>query len=324
MMRVLINAGPWLRVPPDGYGGIENVVATLVPELRRRGVHVVLATVGGSSIGVDEMFWAYDDPQFGQLQRPYTRVMGVSMAHATRVTRELRQRDDIDLVHDHVEAVGPTVLGAMGDAAPPVLHTLHWDLGKHPQLYGAFDGCGRMWVNGVSAAQLARAPAALRAHNLGHIHLATPLAEDADRVDDADAVPRRDRGRYLIALGRVTAGKGQHIAARLAHRLGVDLLLAGPVGEYHQPAALAKALTDEPDAAANPDLRYWREQVMPEVDGQRVRWLGNVNARERDQIVAHAMASIFPRAVGRARRNRGSGVPGPRYPRRRLPSRLSA
>jgi hypothetical protein len=30
---------------------------------------------------------------------------------------------------------------------------------------------------------------ALRAHNLGHIHLATALAEDADRVDGAEAVP---------------------------------------------------------------------------------------------------------------------------------------
>ena len=37
---VLMNAGPWLPVPPDGYGGIENVVAALVPELRKRGIRV--------------------------------------------------------------------------------------------------------------------------------------------------------------------------------------------------------------------------------------------------------------------------------------------
>ena len=40
-MRVLVNAGPWLPVPPLGYGGIENVVATLVPELRRLGFDVL-------------------------------------------------------------------------------------------------------------------------------------------------------------------------------------------------------------------------------------------------------------------------------------------
>jgi hypothetical protein len=37
-LTVLINAGPWLPVPPPDYGGIENVLATLIPELRSRGV----------------------------------------------------------------------------------------------------------------------------------------------------------------------------------------------------------------------------------------------------------------------------------------------
>ena len=49
---VLMNAGPWLPVPPHGYGGIENVVATLVPELRKLGVQVVLASVGTSTLPV--------------------------------------------------------------------------------------------------------------------------------------------------------------------------------------------------------------------------------------------------------------------------------
>ena len=41
-----MDAGPWLPVPPRGYGGLENVVATLTTELLRRGHTVVLATVG--------------------------------------------------------------------------------------------------------------------------------------------------------------------------------------------------------------------------------------------------------------------------------------
>jgi glycosyltransferase involved in cell wall biosynthesis len=290
-VRVLINAGPWLPVPPDGYGGIENVVATLVPELRRRGVYVVLATVGDSALPVDELVCAFPEPRFDLLQRPYNQVMGAAMAHADRVVRELRGRDDIDLVHDHLEAVGPTVLGAMNGAAPPVLHTLHWDLTKHAELYGAFDGRGRVFVNGVSASQLAMAPLALRAHSLGHVHLATPLAERADR-----AGTRADRAEcgYLVSLGRITPGKGQHIAAKVAHRAGVELLLAGPVGPYHRPAALAEALATDPDAAGNPDVRYWCEQVRPLVDGRRVRWVGGVDAARRDEIVAGAAASLIP------------------------------
>ena len=175
-MTVLVNAGPWLSVPPPGYGGIENVLAALVPELRKRGVRVVLATVGSSTLPVDDRVAVFPDGRFADLQRPYNRVMGVAAAHLHRVVRELRRRDDVVLVHDHQEAFGLTVLAALGRSCPPVLHTLHWDLRKHPELYGNVDGGGSLWVNGVSFAQLTTAPAALRALSVGHVHLSTPLA----------------------------------------------------------------------------------------------------------------------------------------------------
>src|SRR5690606_12615203 len=101
-LNILLNAGPWLPVPPPGYGGIENVVATLIPELRARGVHVVLASVGESTIEVDELISVYATGQFPHLQKPYNQVMGIAHAHQARVAAELRRRYDIDLVHDHV------------------------------------------------------------------------------------------------------------------------------------------------------------------------------------------------------------------------------
>jgi glycosyltransferase involved in cell wall biosynthesis len=283
MRTVLLNAGPWLAVPPPGYGGIENVVATLVPELRRRGVRVVLATVGTSTLPVDERLDVFPDGRFADLQQPYNRVCGIAQAHLHGVVRALRERDDIDLVHDHVEAVGLATLAALGAGGPPVLHTLHWDLAKHPELYGTFDGGGRVHVNGVSADQLRHAPAALRAHALGHAHLATPLAVGADRR------PAPEKAGYAVVLGRITPGKGQHLAARLAHEVGFDLVLAGPVGPHHTPAGLAEH-RDE----ANPDIRYWTEQVAPHVDGVRVRWVGTVHGQDRDELVAGADASLFP------------------------------
>ncbi len=276
-MTVLINAGPWLPVPPLGYGGIENVLATLVPELRRQGVRVVLATVGSSTIEVDERVTAFEEGQFAQLQRPYNRVMGVAAAHLQRVVA--RARHGVDLVHDHQEAFGLTVLDALG---PPVLHTLHWDLRKHPELYGGLETNPSTWVNGVSFHQLTTAPPALRARSVGHVHLATPLAVDAD----LKAPPRKDG--HLVVLGRITPYKGQDVAARLAHRTGRNLVLAGPVGPCHDPAQIAGA---DP---ANPDVQFWREQVAPLVDGERVRWIGTVHGQERDDLVATAAATLFP------------------------------
>ena len=283
-MTVLVNAGPWLSVPPPGYGGIENVLAALVPELRRRGVRVVLATVGSSTLPVDDRIAVFPDGRFADLQRPYNRVMGVAAAHLHRVVRELRRRDDVVLVHDHQEAFGLTVLEALGRSCPPVLHTLHWDLRKHPELYGNVDGGGSLWVNGVSFAQLTTAPAALRALSVGHVHLSTPLAVDADR---RPAVTKRD---HLVVMGRVTRYKGQAVAARLAANTGAPVVLAGPVGPHHRPEELTGTDVDED----NPDVRYWREEVEPLVDGRLVRWVGTVAGQERDDLVATARASLVP------------------------------
>jgi glycosyltransferase involved in cell wall biosynthesis len=284
---VLMNAGPWLPVPPGGYGGIENIVAALVPELRRRGIRVLLATVARSTLPADERLTSFPGGQFEVLQRPYNQVSGIAHAHLHAVVRALRDRPDIDLVHDHVEVVGLAVLAAaaLAPGSPPVLHTLHWDLGKHAEFYSGLDAGPRVRVNGVSAAQLDRAPAALRRHSVGHVHLATPLAVGADRR------PPVPKAGHAVVMGRITAGKGQHLAARLAHECGFDLVLAGPVGPYRQPADLTAA----GDAAtANPDVRYWQDQVRPLVDGIRVRWIGTVAGRERDSLVASARVALFP------------------------------
>jgi glycosyltransferase involved in cell wall biosynthesis len=284
---VLMNVGPWLPVPPDGYGGIENVVAALVPELRRHGIRVVLATVARSTLPVDERLTSFPDGQFGVLQRPYNQVSGVAHAHLHAVVRALHDRHDIDLVHDHVEVVGLAVLSAaaLAPTAPPVLHTLHWDLRKHADFYSGLDAGPRVRVNGVSASQLHRAPEALRRHSVGHVHLATPLAVDADRR------PPAEKAGHAVVMGRITPGKGQHLAARLAHQCGFDLVIAGPVGPYRQPMDLMAA---GDAAAANPDVRYWEGEVRPLVDGVRVRWIGTVASQERNTLVASARVSLFP------------------------------
>ncbi|SEG59012.1 Glycosyltransferase involved in cell wall bisynthesis [Nonomuraea solani] len=281
-MKVLVNAGPWLTVPPAGYGGIENVVATLVPALRERGVQVVLASVGASTLEVDELISVYDEGQFSELQKPYNQVMGITHAHLARVVAELRDRDDIDLVHDHVEVVGPAVLSACG--GPPVLHTLHWDLHKHPAFYGAFPPS--VAVNGVSESQLARAPAALRAAALGAVHLATPLA-------DRDLRP--ERGEHLVVMGRICGFKGQHVAARICQKLGLPLVLAGPVSGRNTVVELDDvAQNPYHPLHSHPDVRYHLDQVSRYLDGELVRWVGAVGGEERDRLYATARAALFP------------------------------
>ncbi|MFC7589244.1 glycosyltransferase [Nonomuraea antimicrobica] len=242
----------------------------------------MLASVGASTLEVDELLCAYDDGQFTELQKPYNQVMGIAHAHLARVVDELRRRDDIDLVHDHVEVVGPAVLSALG--GPPVLHTLHWDLRKHPAFYGAFPSS--IAVSGVSESQLARAPDALRAAALGAVHLATPLAERDVRVERED---------YLVVMGRVCGLKGQHVAARICQKLGLPLVLAGPVSGRDTPAELDVVAQNPYHPLHNhPDVRYHLDQVSPYLDGDLVRWIGSVGGQARDHLYASARAALFP------------------------------
>ena len=92
-------------------------------------------------------------------------------------------------------------------------------------------------------------------------------------------------------MGRITPAKGQHLAARIARECGFDLVLAGPVGPYRQPADLTAA---GGAAAANPDVRYWEGEVRPLVDGNRVRWIGTVTGQKRNSLVASARVALFP------------------------------
>jgi glycosyltransferase involved in cell wall biosynthesis len=272
---VLVNAGPWLPVPPPDYGGIENVVATLVPELRARGHRVVLATVGDSTIEADEVLSVFPHGQFGDIARPYNATMGIAHAHMAAVLERLAE-GDVDLVHDHLEVVGPAVYAAAGDAVPPVLQTLHWDLAKHPDFYARFDGRGRIFFAGVSGSQLARAHPTLRRQALGAIPLATPLPE-----------PPVPPAGHLLGLGRLTPVKGYDLAARAAGALGLELVLAGPVAGCTTPDQLAAA---SPELA---DVRYFRSEVEPHLGGT-VRWVGSVGGAAKAELLRTARAVLFP------------------------------
>ncbi len=284
-LTVLVNAGPWLPVPPPGYGGIETVVAMLVPRLRAQGVRVVLACVGGSTLEADEYVTTLPTGHLPRVAAPYNQVSGIAHAHMEAVVQALRDDRSIDLVHDHLEVVGPAVLGAMGSAAPPTLQTLHWDLRKHAEFYERFDGRGRVFFAGVSQSQVDRAPVNLQRQVLGAVPLAVSQPAPLD-------VPRGD---YALVLARITADKAQDVAASVCQRLGHPLVLAGPVAGINDPAELAARLHDPTDPIhAHPDAAYWRDQVAPLVDGELVRWVGGVAGDDKERLLQGARALLTP------------------------------
>jgi glycosyltransferase involved in cell wall biosynthesis len=291
-LRVLMDAGPWLAVPPRGYGGLENVVATLTTELRRRGHQVVLATVGESRQPADGRVTAFRRGQFGRLAAPYADVTGVAHTHVLAVIAEIGRQaaagTPFDLVHTHLQVVGPAVLAALGADGPPVLHTLHWDLRRNEEFYAVFDGGGRVFFAGVSESQIARAPAALRRQTLGAVPLAVPLPA-------GPPLPREERADFVLVLSRLCAAKGIDTAVRACRAAGLPLVLAGPVGAHPDRAALDAALADPAGRAFDhPDVRWFLEHIAPLVDGDAVRWIGTVDGAAKADLLRRARAVLTP------------------------------
>jgi glycosyltransferase involved in cell wall biosynthesis len=285
-MRVLLNAAPWLQVPPPAYGGIENVIATLLPELRSKGVHVILATVGASTIEADERFSLFDEGQYRHLYAPYRDVMGLAHAHMQRVIDFLRDRPDVDVVHDHLEVVGPSMLSLLGDRYPPTLQSLQWDLGKHEAFYSTFDGRGRVYFNAVSGPHLRSAHPNIRAQSVGVV----PNGVVVEQYPHGR--PKQD---YFLALARICHAKGTDIAIRAGRALGVPLRIAGPVAGARTEDELEAALADTASRLhGHEDVRYYQECVRPFVDGQQVAWVGTVGGREKLELLAGARALLAP------------------------------
>ena len=88
---------------------------------------------------------------------------------------------------------------------------------------------------------------------------------------DFDAFPFGSHGTgYLLFLGRMLADKGPAQAIRIAQAAGRRLILAGPAADGY-------------------DIR-----AEAAVDGEQVRWVGRVDAEERNRLLAGADALLFP------------------------------
>lgn len=114
-------------------------------------------------------------------------------------------------------------------------------------------------------------------------HTALVAISDADRhpalryaatihhgIDTEALAPGSGRGGYLAFFGRIHPDKGTATAIEVARRAGLPLVIAGIVQ----------------------DEEYFHSQVLPHVDGRRVRFVGPVAAEDRQRFLGEALALL--------------------------------
>jgi glycosyltransferase involved in cell wall biosynthesis len=201
-MRIAVIAPPWYPVPPNGYGGIEWVVALLADGLTDRGHEVTLFAPPGSETEAE-------------LVRPLPEVppeelIGDPWYEAAHAVSAYQRGSEFDLLHDHTGPVGASI-GAISDC--PTVHTLHGPFtDQTAMLYRRI--AREHWFVAISQHQQTTGPPNLRWG--GVVYNGIPM----------DRYPfREDKDDFLFFLGRADEEKAPHLAIQAARRAGRRLVM---------------------------------------------------------------------------------------------------
>lgn len=249
-MNILSVAYPLFPVNPDSAGGTEQILFLLERGLAARGHRSIVVAARGSRVEGELIETPAPCGEITEAAREQAQA-----AHAEAIAHALEEFP-VDLIHLH----GLDFHAYVPNTGAPKLATLHLPLAWYPerifQLRGVALCC-------VSQSQAQTAPAGWQ----------LPVLPNGIDLNQYKAAPRR--GEYLLWLGRVCPEKGTAIALRIAHRLDLALIAAGPV----HPFASHRS--------------YFSEQVAPLLDEKRA-WVGPVGRERKTQLLAEARCVLIP------------------------------
>lgn len=168
------------------------------------------------------------------------------------ISQVMEAADEFDLIHNHFDFL-PLTYSRLIDT--PMVTTIHgFSSPKIIPVYRKYNG--RCHYVSISNAD--------RAADLNYI------ATIYNGIDTSqfDIVEHPDD--YLLYFGRIHPEKGTHLAIMLARHTGRRLLIAGLIQ----------------------DTAYFERDVLPHIDGQQIRYVGNVGPKERNRLLGNAAALL--------------------------------
>jgi glycosyltransferase involved in cell wall biosynthesis len=253
-LKIAEIAPPWVKVPPDRYGGIEWIVSLLTDGLVERGHDVTLYALG-------------DSVTRGELRAPFDEAVdlggkdfyGAVHPMAAQSVAPFLEADRYDVIHDHTGPIA-ACLGALSDT--PVLHTLHGPF--NPDVQQLFRMIAdKIYFNSISDAQRSGCP---ELNYIGTIYNAVEVETYPFRSEKED---------YALFLGRFSEDKGAHNAIYVAQQTGIPLRMAGKV---------------DPGA----DAQYFEEHIEPHLDGEHIVYEGEADNEQKRELLARARFVLFP------------------------------
>lgn len=249
---ILSVAFPLLPVGPGSGGGAEQVLYLLEKGVVESGDRSIVIAARGSEV----------TGELVETPAATSEITETARADAQRIHRlkieEILASTKVDLIHFH----GLDFYAYAPGAKPAMLATLHLPL----NLYPASVLTGNVQLNCVSRSQAKTNPAAS----------SLPVVENG--VDIAQYKLGSGPRSYLLTLGRICSEKGVAIALRVARKLDLTMIVAGPVHPFRDHQI------------------YFNEKVKPLLDNER-HYIGPVDLEKKTQLLSEARCLLIPSLI---------------------------
>ena len=258
-LKIAQIAPLWETVPPKKYGGIEIMMDKIVNELVKRGHEVTLFASGNSKTKA-KLRSVFPKSLFEMEVDWYHRSQNLINA-----ANAFSMANDFDVIHNHA---GDNGLLFSQITKTPVLTTLHNVLPNSKQKssdeYIVLKYFSKK-TNFVSISFNQRTHTDIKFNYIDTIY---------NGININDLTFNSKPKNYLVWLGRIHYGKGLWNAIHAAKISKEKLIIAGNI-------------------TCETDEKYF-QSVKQMIDGKQIKYIGEVNSKEKDDLLKNAKALLFP------------------------------
>lgn len=261
-MKIGVIGPIWLKIPPIGYGGTEEVVYNLVNGLVDKGHDVILFGPRNAKVKA-KVFPTVETP---------LRDQGVDWTNVpfllNHIATAFDKADEFDVLHMHInKSQDYLALPLAVNSRTPVIFTLHFKL-PTPDYYQdrhiVLNKYRELPFTSISNSQR---------KGLSLNYIATVY--NALRIEDFPFQAKPDD--YFVWLGKIKPVKGTKEAILAAKKAKVKLYVLGPV-----------------DRGVPEMVSYYENEIKPLFDGKQIVEVGEVSSKQRNEYLGKAKALLNP------------------------------
>ena len=255
-MKILLVMDPGILVPPKGYGGHERLVYMFAKEYQRQGHDVHLLVTKGSVV---EGCTVHDFGEEGFPPKKGDARKAIPVAWKFL----FKHRNTFDLVHNFgrllylLPILDHPVKKIMTYGREINSRNIKW-INRFPNKNIVFTGCSTSLIKRCSTE--GRWETVYNAIDFSKYTLQSFVPPNAP----------------LMFLGRIEAIKGCHTAIQVAKATGNALVIAGNVSPLPE------------------EQRYFKNEIEPYIDGEQIRYVGQVDDAQKNKYLGQAKALLFP------------------------------